>query len=57
MLSVLDVFVQGDVQCMCRTLANIRSHSAYGLMYCLYRAMFSAGAEVWLMSDHTVLMV
>jgi hypothetical protein len=28
--------VEGDVQCSGRTLASVRSQSAYGLIYCLY---------------------
>ena len=43
MPSVFDVFVQGDVRCSGKNLANVTLETAYGVMYRLYRAMFCAG--------------
>jgi hypothetical protein len=50
-------FVQGNVHCSGRTSASVRSESVYGVMFRLYRAMFSAGAELRLVSDQRVFMV
>ena len=57
MQSVFDVFVQGDVRCSGKNFANVTLETAYGVMYCLYRAMFCAGAELRLVSDQRVFMV
>ena len=57
MPSVFDVFVQGDVRCSGKNLANVTLETAYGVMYRLYRAMFCAGAELRLVSDQRVFML